>query len=402
MVHQPTEFITVQNGYVQYMINNWSKIITEIKSLNKKDFVPLHEPTFNEKEVDYVTDCIRTGWVSSVGKYVDRFEKDLADYVGVRRAVAVVNGTAALQIALKIAGVKSGDEVIMPSLTFIATANAVSYLQAIPHFVDVSERTLGMDAAKLDDYLSKIGIFQGNKLVNRDTGNVIRAVVPMHTFGHPVDLDNLLVVCNKYNLLLIEDAAESLGSKYKGKHTGSYGLVSAVSFNGNKIITTGGGGAILTNSDDLADYAKHITTTAKISHQYEYEHDEIGYNYRLPNINAALGCAQLEKVDDFIIQKRALTKKYLEIFKDIDGVKVFTENKDSFSNYWLQTLIIDPTIHNRNELLTFLNESGVMSRPIWKPLHELEPYKNCPKSDLSTTMFLKERLINIPSTPILG
>lgn len=382
------------------MKNNWLDIITEIKSLYKKDFVPLHEPTFNDKELEYVTDCIRTGWVSSVGKYVDRFEKDLADYVGVKRAVAVVNGTAALQIALKIAGVKSGDEVIMPSLTFIATANAVSYLQAIPHFVDVSVKTLGMDAAKLDDYLSKIGMFQGNKLVNRDTGNVIRAVVPMHTFGQPVDLDNLIVVCNKYNLLLIEDAAESLGSKYKEKHTGSYGVVNAISFNGNKILTTGGGGAILTNSDDLADYAKHITTTAKIAHEYEYEHDEVGYNYRLPNINAALGCAQLGKIDSFINQKRALTDKYLELFKDTDGVKVFTENKEMFSNYWLQTLIIDPTIYNRNKLLTFLNESGVMSRPIWKPIHELKPYINCPKGDLSTTMLLKETIINIPSTPI--
>ena len=382
------------------MTNNWSEIITEIKSLYKKDFVPLHEPTFNEKEVDYVTDCIRTGWVSSVGKYVDRFEKDLAEFVGVRRAVAVVNGTAALHIALKIAGVKSGDEVIIPSLTFIATANAVSYLQAIPHFVDVSEKTLGMDAVKLEEYLNEISILQGNKLVNKKTGNNISAIVPMHTFGHPVDLDNLLSVCEKYNLSLVEDAAESLGSIYKGRHAGSYGIVSALSFNGNKIITTGGGGAILTNDEELADYAKHLTTTAKIPHQYEYEHSEVGYNYRLPNINAALGCAQLEKVDDFIIRKRALTNKYLEMFKDVDGVTVFTENKESFSNYWLQTLIIDPTIYNKNELLTFLNESGVMSRPIWKPLHELEPYIKCPKSDLSTTMLLKEKIINIPSTPI--
>lgn len=384
------------------MTNNWPDIVKEIKSLHKKDFVPLHEPTFNEKEVEYVTDCIRTGWVSSVGKYVDRFEKELAAYTGVSRAVAVVNGTAALQIALIVAGVKERDEVLIPSLTFIATANAVSYLQAVPHFVDVSEKTLGIDPIKLEKYLDEIAVLQGNTLVNKQTGNIIRAVVPMHTFGHLVDIDELLSVCEKYHLTLVEDAAESLGSTYKGKHAGSFGLVNAVSFNGNKIITTGGGGAILTNNEELADYAKHITTTAKIPHPYEYEHDEIGYNYRMPNINAALGCAQLEKMDTFIKKKRELTNRYVQLFEDIKGVTVFAENEQTNSNYWLQTLIIDPTIHDRNKLLSYLNESGVMSRPIWAPLHELKPYKNCPKSDLSTTMFLKERIINIPSTPILG
>lgn len=384
------------------MMNDWTDIVKKIKSLHQKDFVPIHEPTFNEREVDYVTDCIRTGWVSSVGKYVDRFEKELADYTGVRRAVAVVNGTAALQIALKIAGVKEGDEVLIPSLTFIATANAVTYLQAVPHFVDVSEKTLGLDPVKLEKYLNEIAERKGNLLVNKQTGNVIRAVVPMHTFGHLVDIEELLAVCEQYHLILVEDAAESLGSTYKGKHAGSFGLVSAVSFNGNKIITTGGGGAILTNNEELADYAKHITTTAKVPHHYEYEHDEIGYNYRMPNINAALGCAQLEKMDTFLVQKRALTDNYVELFKDVKGITVFTENEQTNSNYWLQTLMIDPTIHNRRELLTYLNETGIMSRPIWTPLHELQPYKNCPKSDLTTTMYLKERIINIPSTPIVG
>lgn len=384
------------------MMNDWAEIVKKIKSLHQKDFVPLHEPTFNEREVDYVTDCIRTGWVSSVGKYVDRFEKDLADYTGVRRAVAVVNGTAALQIALKIAGVKEGDEVLIPSLTFIATANAVTYLHAVPHFVDVSENTLGLDPVKLEKYLNEIAVLQGNKLINKHTGNVIHAVVPMHTFGHLIDIEELLAVCEKYYLVLVEDAAESLGSTYKGKHAGSFGLVSAVSFNGNKIITTGGGGAILTNNEELADYAKHITTTAKVPHPYEYDHDEIGYNYRMPNINAALGCAQLEKINDFLEQKRALTDNYVELFKDVKGITVFTENEKTNSNYWLQTLVIDPTVHNRSELLTYLNETGIMSRPIWTPLHELKPYKNCPKSDLTTTMYLKERIFNIPSTPIVG
>jgi perosamine synthetase len=382
------------------MTVNWSEIANGIKVIHKKEFVPLHEPTFNEKEVDYVTDCIRTGWVSSVGKYVDRFEAELATYTGVKRAVAVVNGTAALHIALKIAGVKAGDEVLIPSLSFVATANAVTYLQAIPHFIDVSEKTLGVDPWKLEVYLDEVGEVHGNKFINKKTGKIIKAVVPMHTFGHPVELDKLIDVCEHYHLVLVEDAAESLGSTYKGKHTGSFGLVNAVSFNGNKIITTGGGGAILTNDDKLADYAKHITTVAKIPHAYEYMHDEIGYNYRMPNINAALGCAQLEKMNTFFASKRELTNKYINLFKHVDGIDLFTENDNTISNYWLQTLIIDPVLHNRDEILNNLNSVGVMSRPIWTPLHELAPYKNCPKSDLSITVELKGRIINIPSTPI--
>lgn len=382
------------------MMKQWLDIADEIKQIySRKEFVPLHEPTLGEKESEYVTDCIKSGWVSSVGKYVDQFEKQLAEYVGVKRAVAVVNGTAALHIALKIAGVQPGDEVFMPSLTFVATANAASYLQAVPHFVDVSKETLGLDPYKLEEHILKIGELKNGELINRNTGRIIRAVVPMHTFGHPVDIDQLLIVCERYHLALVEDAAESLGSLYKGKHAGSFGVAGAVSFNGNKIITTGGGGAILTNDEELADYAKHITTTAKISHPYEYEHDEVGFNYRMPNINAALGCAQLEKIDTFLERKRKLTDKYLELFKEVDGVTVYKEKEYADSNYWLQTLIIDTTLHNRKELLTSLNGSGIMSRPIWTPLNELAPYEKCPKSDLSTTMFLKERIINIPSTP---
>ena len=381
------------------MTNDWVDIVKQIKSLHNKEFVPLHEPTFSEKEVDYVTDCIRTGWVSSVGKYVDRFEKELATYTGVKRAVAVVNGTAALQIALKLAGVKEGDEVLIPSLTFIATANAIKYLQATPHFVDVSKKTLGLDPVKLEKYLDEIAILQDNSLINRRTGRVIRAVVPMHTFGHLVEIEELLTVCEKYHLVLVEDAAESLGSTYKGKHAGSFGLISAVSFNGNKIITTGGGGAILTDDDDLADYAKHITTTAKVPHRWEYEHDEIGYNYRLPNINAALGCAQLEKMPSFIQQKRDLTNFYLEIISGLNGVTLFEEPEFSSSNYWLQSLILDDT-YKRDEILEFLNENGVMSRPIWTSMHYLKPYVQMPRADLSTTEHLNQKIINIPSTPL--
>ncbi|KMN40527.1 LegC family aminotransferase [Lysinibacillus sp. LK3] len=381
------------------MNNQWLEFADNVKRFYGKEFVPLHEPTFNDKEVEYVTDCVKTGWVSSVGAYVNRFEEDLAKFVGVKRAVAVVNGTAALHIALKVAGVKAEDEVLMPSLTFIAAANAVSYLGAVPHFIDVSMNTLGVDADKLKIYLEQIGKLQNNQLYNRETGRRISALVPMHTFGHAADIEGLLKVCEMYNLTLVEDAAESLGSYYNGKHTGSFGKVSAFSFNGNKIMTTGGGGAIVTDDDAIADYAKHLTTTAKIPHRWAYEHDEIGFNYRMPNINAALGCAQLEKMPLFIQQKRELKKQYEQWLAGIEGVQLFEEPANTRSNYWLQTILLDEQF-NRDEVLGFLNEQGVMSRPIWNPMHHLAIYQNCPKSDLSVTDQLNMRVVNIPSTPI--
>lgn len=382
------------------MINSqWQHFIDEVKGHYGKEFVSLHEPTFNEKELEYVSDCVKTGWVSSVGKYVTRFEEDLAKLTGVKRAVAVVNGTAALHIALKAAGVKPNDEVLIPALTFVATANAVSYIRAIPHFVDVSRNSLGLDPKKLDHHLEKISTKQNGELINKETGRTIRAVVPMHTFGHPVEIDELQAICDKYGLVLIEDAAESLGSYYKGKHTGGFGKVNAMSFNGNKIATTGGGGAILTNDDVLADYAKHITTTAKVPHRWEYVHDEIAYNYRMPNINAALGCAQLEKVPTFIDQKRNLTNFYDRLLKDIDGVQLFKEPLYAKSNYWLQTLIIDKSL-DRDELLAYLNDNGVMSRPIWQPMHYLKQFADCPRDNLAIIEELNKRIINLPSTPV--
>lgn len=381
------------------MNEQWMQFANDIKMLYGKNFVPLHEPTFNDNEIEYVTDCVKTGWVSSVGSYVTRFEEELAEFVGVKRAVAVVNGTAALHIALKIAGVEANDEVLMPSLTFIATANAVSYLQAIPHFVDVDEETLGVDPLKLNHYLDKVSELRYGKLFNKETNRRIKALIPMHTFGHPCAMDELVVLCEKYHLVLVEDAAESLGSYYKGKHTGSFGKVSAMSFNGNKIITTGGGGAILTDNEELADYAKHLTTTAKVPHKVEYVHDEIGYNYRMPNINAALGCAQLEKVDVFIEQKRKLANTYETLLTNLDGVQLFKESNFCQSNYWLQTLTLDESL-NRDEVLAFLNENGVMSRPIWQPIHELQMYKTYPKMNLNVTEKFKKVIINIPSTPI--
>ncbi|KOY82368.1 LegC family aminotransferase [Lysinibacillus sp. FSL H8-0500] len=383
------------------MNQQWIDFAKSIKKLYGKDFVALHEPTFNEKEIEYVTDCVKTGWVSSVGSYVTRFEEDLAKFVGVKRAVAVVNGTAALHIALKIVGVEANDEVLMPSLTFIATANAVSYLQAVPHFVDVNEETLGVDPVKLEEYLAQIGEVRSGELFNKQTNRRIKALVPMHTFGHPCMMDDLVAICEKYNIVLVEDAAESLGSYYKANHTGTFGKVSAISFNGNKIITTGGGGAILTDDDELANYIKHITTTAKVPHQWDFVHDEIGYNYRMPNINAALGCAQLEKLPIFAEQKRTLTDFYDKLVANLDGVHLMKEPAHTSSNYWLQTLILDET-YKRDEVLQLLNEEGVMSRPIWTPMYELVMYKDCPRMDLSTTEYLKLKIINIPSTPFKG
>jgi len=381
------------------MNKNWEKFAHNIKELYKQEFIPLHEPTFNEQEVEYVTDCIKSGWVSSVGAYVSRFEEDLANFVGVKRAVAVVNGTAALQIALKVAGVKPNDEVLMPSLTFIATANAVSYLQAVPHFVDVNRETLGIDPDKLSQYIASVGDIRGSDVYNKYTNRRIKAIVPMHTFGHPCMMDELISICDRYNITLVEDAAESLGSYYKGKHTGTFGKVSAVSFNGNKIITTGGGGAILTNDESLADYAKHLTTTAKAPHKWAYVHDEIGYNYRMPNLNAALGCAQLEKMNTFVTAKRHLTEIYEKLLMDLDGVDLFVEPEHCQSNYWLQTIVLDKSI-DQNEVLHYLNEQGVMCRPIWLPIHKLAMYEHCPKMNIDTTESLERQLINIPSSPI--
>lgn len=287
----------------------------------------------------------------------------------------------------------------MPSLTFIATANAVSYLGAVPHFIDVSMETLGIDPSVLKIHLNKITELREGELFNKETGRRIKALVPMHTFGHPVDMEGIQGICNDYRIELVEDAAESLGSYYKNKHTGSFGKISAISFNGNKIMTTGGGGAIITDDATLASYAKHLTTTAKIQHSWEYRHDEIGFNYRMPNLNAALGCAQLEKMPEFIAQKRLLTKRYEQLITNLQGVHLFKEPKSCKSNYWLQTLILEDVI-NRDEVLAILNENGVMSRPIWTPMHKLNMFKDCPRMNLRVTEFLNERVINIPSTPI--
>jgi len=376
-----------------------SEIVQAIQSVVGNNPVALHEPLFEGNEQAYVQECINSTFVSSVGAYVDRFERELAEYTGVSRAVAVVNGTAALQVALQLAGVQQGDEVIIPALTFIATANAVHYLGATPHFADSNEQTLGLDPIVLRDWLKTTTECTTEGCRNRHTGKRIQAIVPMHTFGHPCDMEGLLALAHDYKLALVEDAAESLGSTYHGKHTGTFGLLGTLSFNGNKTITTGGGGAILTNDEQLADRAKHLTTTAKLPHRWEYEHDEIGYNFRMPNINAALGCAQLEQLPNFFNAKRQLFSRYAAAFAGIDQASILQEPEGCHSNYWLQTMVLDKSAADqRNVILTSTNDAGVMTRPIWKLLHQLKPYQYCPSAPLPVAESLTSRVVNIPSS----
>jgi aminotransferase in exopolysaccharide biosynthesis len=375
-------------------------IVSAIRSVVGAEKVVLHEPSFKGNEWQYVKDCLDTTFVSSVGKFVYRFEKDLAEYTGAAHAVAVVNGTAALHIALKLAGVQPGEEVLVPALTFIATANAVAHCGANPHFLDSEERTLGIDPVKLRDYLAATTEQCEGICINKMTKKAIRALVPMHTFGHPSDLDSLIAVAHDFNLVLVEDAAESLGSYYHGRHTGTFGLLGTLSFNGNKTITTGGGGAILTNDPELARKAKHLTTTAKLPHAWEYRHDAIAYNYRLPNINAALGCAQLEQLTAFLEAKRTLYDVYCKAFANIAGVQLVNEPEGCRSNYWLQTLMLgEENVHLRDAVLQATNDVGLMTRPAWVLMNELIPYRDCPKMDLSVAESLFLRLINIPSSP---
>jgi len=382
-----------------------SKTLTEavvgaIRGVVGPGKVALHEPSFEGNEWLYLKECLDSTFVSSVGKFVDQFEDELATYTGAKYAISVVNGTAALQIALKLAGVQANDEVLVPALTFVATVNAVTYCNAIPYFVDSEEGTLGIDTSKLRDYLQRNTSQQSGKCVNNLSGRIVRALVPMHTFGHPSDIDGLLSIANDFNIVLVEDAAESLGSFYHGQHTGTFGLFGTLSFNGNKTITTGGGGAILTNNEALARHAKHLTTTAKIPHAWEFRHDEIGYNYRMPNINAALGCAQLEKLSDKLASKRELFKRYQSAFAQVEGVSLFSEPENSQSNYWLQTLVLDGSeSENRDLILETTNNTGIMTRPAWELMNDLEPFKAFPSMDLSTAKSLLERIINIPSSP---
>lgn len=374
-------------------------VVHAIRSVAGDGPLALHEPRFSGNEWVYLKECLDSTFVSSVGKFVDRFEADLASFTGAKRAIAVVNGTAALHVALRLAGVEAGDEVLLPALTFIATANAVAYCQAIPHFIDSEERSLGMDAVALRDYLLNTTEVRNNQCINLTTGRVIRAMVPMHTFGHPVDIEALIAVAHDFRLQLIEDAAESLGSTVGGRHTGTFGLMGTLSFNGNKTITTGGGGAILTNDLELGKRAKHITTTAKLPHRWNFVHDEVGYNYRLPNLNAALGCAQLEQLPGFLRDKRRLFEQYQTAFANVRGVRLAAEPAGCSSNYWLQTILLDEANANqRDAVLAATNDAGLMTRPIWALMNSLPMYASAPKAPLPVAESLERRVINIPSS----
>lgn len=362
--------------------------------------VVLHEPFFNGNERQYVTDCIDTNWVSTVGKYVNLFEQLISRTTGVKHAIATTSGTAALHICLLLAGVKPGDEVLLQAMTFVASANAVAYCNATPHFVDVELETLGICPERLREHLKAIGTMKDGVLHNCKTGQPIRALMVMHTFGHPSRLLELKQVCEEFNLKLIEDAAEAIGSEYHGQHVGHHGLLSALSFNGNKTITTGGGGAVLTNDDGLAQQARHLTTTGKVTHLWEYHHDCIAYNYRLPNLNAALGCAQLEQLGDIIMKKRVLASRYKSEFARVDDVSFFNEAPGVKSNYWLNAIILKkPSRADRDALLNNLNADGIMVRPLWNLMNRLPMYKSCPAADLSVSHQLEDSLINIPSSP---
>lgn len=359
-------------------------------------FIPLHEPRFIGNEKKYVADAVDSTFVSSVGAYVDKFEKMMCDITGAKHAVATVNGTSALHIALLLAGVKRGDEVITQPLTFVATANAIDYTGASPLFVDVDRDTMGLSPSSLRNFLSKHAEVKNGIAVNKMTGKRITACVPMHTFGLPARIDKIADICREYSIPLIEDSAESLGSRYKKQYTGTFGLLGVFSFNGNKTVTAGGGGAIVTDNEELARRAKHITTTAKKPHKWEYIHDEVGYNYRMPNLNAALACAQLEQLNHYIENKRELARLYADFYADTD-ISFITEPGNSFSNYWLNAVCLKNRVE-RDAFLAYTNENGVMTRPVWHLMNKLEMYKDSMTGDLTESEWLEDRIVNIPSS----
>ncbi|SFV59547.1 Bacillosamine/Legionaminic acid biosynthesis aminotransferase PglE; 4-keto-6-deoxy-N-Acetyl-D-hexosaminyl-(Lipid carrier) aminotransferase [hydrothermal vent metagenome] len=379
----------------------YQNIVDFIQKLYKtKEFLPLHEPRFIGNEKKYVNETIDSTFVSSVGKYVTQFEEMVAEFSGAKYAVATSNGTSALHIGLKLVGVDESCEVITQPLTFVATANAIGYCNAQPIFVDVDRDTLGLSPLKLKEFLEEFATIDidGN-CINRSTGKIIKACVPMHTFGHPCKIDEIVEICDSYNIAVVEDAAESLGSYYKDKHTGTFGKVGIFSFNGNKIITTGGGGMLVTDDEALAREAKHITTTAKVPHPYEYIHDEVGYNYRLTNLAAALGVAQMENLELFIEKQRDLAQKYDEFFKDTD-IKFVKEPKESKSNYWLNAVILKEK-EARDEFLKYTNDNGVMTRSIWRLMNKLDMFKDAQTGNLDNAQWLEDRVVNISSSVIV-
>ncbi len=364
-----------------------------------EEFIPLHEPCFAGNEKKYLEECIDSTFVSSVGTFVNRFEEITAEYTGAKKAIVCVNGTEALHLSLMLCGVKKGDEVITQPLTFIATANAITYTGAKPVFIDVDLETMGLSPASLKGFLEEyVEIRNDGFCYNKKTNNKIAACVPMHTFGHPCRIDEIAQICEKYNIALVEDAAESIGSRYKGKHTGTFGKIGVLSYNGNKIITTGGGGMVLTNDEELGRHAKHLTTQSKVPHRWEFVHDEIGYNLRMPNLNAALGVAQMEKLEEFICQKRKLALYYKAFFEK-KGIEFFTEPKDAFSNYWLNSIILKDKAE-RDAFLEYSNNNKVMSRPAWRLMNKLPMFKDCLTYDIKNAEWFGDRIVNIPSSVI--
>lgn len=376
----------------------YNDIVTFIRQLYRTDeLVPLHAPLFIGNEKKYLEECIDTTFVSSVGKFVDRFEEMVAEYTGAKKAVVCVSGTNALHMAMMLVGVECGDEVLTQALTFIATCNAISYIGAHPVFIDVDRETLGLSPKAVKSWLIKNAEIREGECFNKNTGRRVKCCVPMHTFGHPMKIDELVEICNEYHLELVEDAAESIGSFYKGRHTGTFGKVGTISFNGNKTITTGGGGMLLFQDEELGILAKHLTTQAKVPHQWKFIHDKIGYNYRMPNINAALGCAQMENLERYIENKRETAKKYQEFFDHIPGIEFFTEPTDCRSNYWLNVVLL----RDRKAQQTFLeytNNHGVMTRPVWELMNRLEMFGGCETDGLENTIWLADGIVNIPSS----
>lgn len=361
------------------------------------DFIPLSVPVFAGNEKKYLNECIDSTFVSSVGKFVDRFESDMARYTGSNRAVVCVSGTNALHMSLMLAGVERDDEVLTQALTFIATCNALSYIGAHPVFIDVDKDTMGLSPVAVREWLAKNSEKRNGACYNKRTGRRVKACVPMHTFGHPVHLDELVAVLKEYDIELVEDAAESIGSYYKGKHTGTFGKVGAISFNGNKTITTGGGGMMLFNDEELGAFAKHVTTQAKVPHRWEFKHDHIGYNYRMPNINAALGCAQLEHIEEYVASKRETAKIYEDFFRNIPDIEFFTEPENCRSNYWLNVVILNDK-ESQQEFLQYTNDNGVMTRPIWELMSRLPMFEHCEHDGLANTVWFADRVVNIPSS----
>ena len=376
----------------------FSDIVSFIHSLFGTDeFVPLHAPLFIGNEKKYLAECIDTTFVSSVGKFVDRFEELVACYTGSKRAVVCVSGTNALHMGMLLVGVERDDEVLTQALTFIATCNAISYIGAHPVFLDVDRDTLGLSPLAVKRWLSTHAEVRDGQCYNKKTGRRIKACVPMHTFGHPMKIDELSAVCNEYHIELVEDAAESIGSFYKGRHTGTFGRVGAISFNGNKTITTGGGGMLLFQDEELARLAKHLTTQAKVPHRWAFVHDLIGYNYRMPNINAALGCAQMENLDRYVSNKRETAERYREFFSRIPDVEFVVEPANSRSNYWLNAVLLKDR-RAQQSFLEYTNDHGVMTRPVWELMNRLEMFRGCETDGLENTVWLEERIVNIPSS----